>query len=155
MTREEKEALIRRHVEAHNRHDAAAAVACFAPGVTNHGHAAGQAGMVQIYESLYTAFPDFHFAIEQLLVDGDWVTGMYRQTGTHLGVPALPVVGGLLHQAPPTGRRVSVRNVHLYRIADGLIVEHHAVRDDLGMMQQLGLLPSTVHPAGDISRPAS
>jgi len=36
-----------------------------------------------------------------------------------------------------------------------MIAEHRAVRDDLGMMQQLGLLPTTSHPAGDISRPAS
>jgi hypothetical protein len=28
------------------------------------------------------------------------------------------------------------------------------VRDDLGMLQQLGLLPTTTHVAGDISRPA-
>jgi hypothetical protein len=69
-------------------------------------------------------------------------------------VPDLPVLGGLLHGVPPTGKCVSVLNIHVYRLADGLIAEHRAVRDDLGLMQQLGLLPTTSHPAGDISRPA-
>jgi predicted ester cyclase len=154
MTPEEKRRLIHRLVEAHNRHDPEAATACFAPDITNHGREAGRAGMAQIYESLYTAFPDYHFDIELLLVDGDWVTAVYRQTGTHEGTPDLPVLGGLLHGVPPTGKCVSVLNIHVYRIQDGLIAEHRAVRDDLGMMQQLGFLPATSHAAGDLSRPA-
>ena len=36
---------------------------------------------------------------------------------------------------------MSVRHVHLYRVADGKIAEHWAVRDDLGMLLQLGALP--------------
>jgi hypothetical protein len=43
----------------------------------------------------------------------------------------------------------------VYRIEDGLITEHRAVRNDLGMMQQLGLLPTTSHPAVDITKPAT
>jgi predicted ester cyclase len=147
-------ALIHRLVDAHNRHDPEAATACFTPDISNHGRAAGREGMAAIYRSLYQAFPDYRFEVEQLLVDGDWATAVYRQTGTHRGTPDLPVLGGLLHGVPPTGNSVSVLNIHVYRIADGLIAEHRAVRDDLGMMQQLGLLPSTSHPAGDISRPA-
>jgi predicted ester cyclase len=155
MTPDEKRALIYRLVDAHNRHDTEAAMACFVPDISNHGRAAGREGMARIYESLYTAFPDYHFDVELLLVDGDWVTAVYRQTGTHQGVPELPVLGGLLTEVPPTGKPVAVLNIHVYRIEGGLIAEHRAVRDDLGMMQQLGLLPTTSHPAGDISRPAS
>jgi predicted ester cyclase len=154
MLPDEIRALIHRLVDAHNRHDPAAATACFTPDISNHGRAAGREGMAAIYASLYQAFPDFHFEVERLLVDGDWATAVYRMTGTHAGSPALPVLGGLLADAPPTGRRVDVLNIHVYRIKDGLIAEHRAVRDDLGMMQQLGLLPETRHPAGDISRPA-
>jgi hypothetical protein len=50
-------------------------------------------------------------------------------------------------------RRFLAQTIHFYRIAGGQIVEHRAVRDDLGIMPQLGLLPATAHPAGDISRP--
>jgi predicted ester cyclase len=147
-------ALIYRLVDAHNRHDPQAATACFTSDIHNHGRAAGRAGMAAIYQSLYQALPDYHFAIEQLLVDGDWTTAVCRQTGTHRGTPELPVLGGLLHGVPPTGKAVSVLNIHVDRITDGLIAEHRAVRDDLGMMQQLRLLPATSHPAGDLSRPA-
>src|SRR4051812_12937755 len=148
MTPDEMRALVHRLVDAHNRHDPEAAVACFTPDITNHGRAAGREGMARIYRSLYTAFPDYHFDVERLLVDGDWVTAIYQQTGTHLGTPPLPVFGGLLHDVPPTGKWMSVETIHVYRFENGLITEHHAVRDDLGMMQQLGLLPTTSHPAG-------
>jgi hypothetical protein len=42
----------------------------------------------------------------------------------------------------------------MYQLRDGLVIKHLAVRDDLGMMQQLGLLPKTQHAVGDMSRPA-
>ena len=50
---------------------------------------------------------------------------------------------------PPTGRRVAVHHIHIYRLADGQIVDHQAVRDDLGMLQQLGLVAAS---AADVSR---
>jgi predicted ester cyclase len=154
MTPDEMRAVIHRLVEAHNRHDPAAAAACFTSDFSNHGRVVGREGMARIYQDLYTAFPDFRFDVELLLVDGDWVTAVYRMTGTHLGTPELPVLGGLLHGVPSTGKRVAVQNIHVYRFEGELIAEHRAVRDDLSMMQQLGLLPTTSHAAGDISRPA-
>lgn len=42
---------------------------------------------------------------------------------------------------PPTGREFAVRHCHVFRFRDGLASEHIAVRDDLGMMTQLGHLP--------------
>jgi predicted SnoaL-like aldol condensation-catalyzing enzyme len=40
----------------------------------------------------------------------------------------------------PEGK-IATELAHLFRLHDGLIAEHWAVRDDLGMMQQLGVLP--------------
>jgi hypothetical protein len=42
---------------------------------------------------------------------------------------------------PPTGREFATRQVHWFRIEDGAIAEHDAVRDDLGMAQQVGWIP--------------
>jgi predicted ester cyclase len=151
---EQNKALIRRLAAAHNRQDATAAASCFAADATNHGHRAGREGMERVYQSLYAAFPDYHWNLQLLIAEEEWVTAQIMMTGTHLGTPALPVFGGLLHESAPTGRRVAVENIHIYRIHNGLIAEHSAVRDDLGMMQQLELLPTTNHPAGDLSRPA-
>jgi predicted ester cyclase len=154
VTTEENKALVRQVIEAHNRQDWQATVACFSPDASNHGRRVGREGIARVFQSLYAAFPDFHFELDLLLTDGDWVVAYQTMSGTHRGSPHLPVLGGLLSDVPPTGKRVAVPNIHCYRIENGLIAEHRAVRDDLGMMQQLGLLPTTTHSAGDISRPA-
>lgn len=44
---------------------------------------------------------------------------------------------------PPNGRTFAVTQSHWYRIADGLIIEHWANRDDIGMAEQLGWIPPT------------
>jgi predicted ester cyclase len=43
---------------------------------------------------------------------------------------------------PPTGKAFKVQHIHWYTLKDGLIIEHRANRDDIGMMQELGLLPA-------------
>jgi len=40
----------------------------------------------------------------------------------------------------PEGKRFSVEHIHIYRLAEGKIAEHWVVRDDLGMMQQIGAI---------------
>ena len=110
--------------------------------------------MERVYRNLYSAFPDYHWEILTLFGADDWVACKVQMSGTHLGQPELPVFGGLMHHAKPTGKSVSVLNIHIYQMQDGLVLHHSAVRDDLGMMQQLGLLPQTQHAAGDMSRPA-
>ncbi|HNA99525.1 MAG TPA: ester cyclase [Marmoricola sp.] len=42
--------------------------------------------------------------------------------------------------APPTGRRFEAKQMHIIRVANGQIAEHWGVRDDAGMMRQLGLV---------------
>ena len=50
--------------------------------------------------------------------------------------------GGLPPGVPATHKPIAVKHVHLFRFADdGRVVEHSAVRDDLGMVMRLGLLP--------------
>ncbi len=124
------------------------------PGATSHGRSAGPGGMERVYQDLYSTFPDFHWDVRTLFGEDDWVALHVIQSGTHLGAPGLPVFGGLIHDVAPSGKTVAVANIHIYRMQAGLIVEHSAVRDDLGMMQQMGLLPSTRHDAGDMSRAA-
>ena len=42
----------------------------------------------------------------------------------------------------PTGKRVSPQQSHWFRVVDGKVAEHWAVRDDLGTLRQVGALPS-------------
>jgi predicted SnoaL-like aldol condensation-catalyzing enzyme len=41
---------------------------------------------------------------------------------------------------PAEGQSYTVAHVHIYRVVDGKIREHWAVRDDLGMLRQLGAI---------------
>lgn len=41
---------------------------------------------------------------------------------------------------PATGRRFAMKQVHIFRVADGKVAEHWACRDDVGMMRQLGFI---------------
>ena len=102
------------------------------PGMNNRGpESVRQAAMM-----LRTAFPDLQFTIEELVAEGDTVVGRVTMNGTHQGT---------LMGIAPTGRSVRQDQVHFVRFQDGKSVEHRAVRDDLGMMQQLGVIPVSAH----------
>ena len=148
-TADENKATIRAHIEdAINAGDAARTAQGYAADTINHADPrnprAGRAGVERAWRSLYTAFPDWQFVIEDIAADGDMVWCRVTLRGTHLGTPELPVLGGLLVGVPPTGRRIEVQHVHIFRLRDGEITEHAAVRDDLRMGRQLGLIPAPV-----------
>ena len=135
-------ALVRRlYEEGINRQDAVAAAAFYADDAKNHGRAVGRSGMQKVFEGLFSVFPDFHYRIEEVTSAGDRVVCKVVMTGTHRGQPALPeVFSGMLKGVAPTGERVEVLHFHSFRIRGGQIAEHAAVRDDLGMLIQLGLV---------------
>jgi predicted ester cyclase len=134
--------LVRRlYEEAINRQAAAAAAAFYTTDAKNHGRTVGRDGMRKVFEALFATFPDFHYRIEEATAESDRVVCKVTMTGTHLGQPTLPeIFNGMLRGVAPTGKRITVLNFHSFRIKDGLISEHAAVRDDLGMVLQLGLV---------------
>lgn len=75
------------------------------------------------------------FAVERVEVIAEGDTVAYRATlqGTHLGE---------LMGMARTGRAFRVQHMHRLRMRDGRSSEHWAVRDDLGMLQQLGIVPA-------------
>ena len=136
MSAEENKALFRRaYEELWNRGNLSAADELIAPDFINHAASPGSNRGPESMRGSVTwarnAFPDLHFEIEELVAEGDLVAGRLTMSGTHEG----PLMG-----KPPTGR--SVRNIHMHfvRFRDGKAVEHWGVRDDLGMMRQLGLV---------------
>lgn len=140
---EENKTLIRRlYDEGINRHDALAATAFYSIDAKNHGHTVGRAGMQKVFEALFSTFPDFNYRIDEATAEADRVVCKVTMTGTHRGEPtALPAAfGGKLTGIPPTGRKVEVLQFHSFRVRGGEISEHAAVRDDLGMLRQLGVI---------------
>lgn len=136
-----KQLIQRLIAEGHNRQDAVAAAALYTEDASNHLRKVGRAGMQAVFETLYAVFPDFHYTIEECTAEGDRVVCKMSMTGTHCGQPKLPeAFSGMLNGVAPTGKAVKVLQFHSFRIRDGLICEHAAVRDDMGMVQQLGLV---------------
>ncbi len=144
--------FVERLVAAANSGDLERWASFYSLDVANHGRPVGRDGMRRIFGALYELFPDWRFDVSEILSDDQDVVVLMRMTGTHRGTSRVPVVGGALVGLPPTGRTVTIDHIHRYRVVDGLIQDHRAVRDDLGMMQQLGLVAAT-DPASDISRP--
>jgi predicted ester cyclase len=138
MSVEENKALFRRtYEELLNRGDLDVADELVAPEFINHeappGRDRGPDSMRGLATMLRTAFPDLRFEIEELVAEGDTVAGRLTMSGTHEG----PLMG-----TPPTGRSVRQDHMHFVRFRDDKAVEHWGVRDDLGMMQQLGVIPA-------------
>ena len=69
--------------------------------------------------------------IEDEIVEDDKVVARVTMYGRHLG----EFLG-----KPPTGKEFAVEHIHIWRIADGQVIEHWSVRDDLGQALQLGLI---------------
>ena len=126
--------------DAFNRGDIDAVIQSFAELSNNHGRVVPRAGIARVLQDIRTRFPDVHLSIERIVATDDEVIVLQTYSGTHLGVGQIPVDGGLLVGVPPTGRHFSVQHIHWYTLKDGLIVDHRANRDDVGMMVQLGLI---------------
>jgi steroid delta-isomerase-like uncharacterized protein len=135
------EAVVRRHHDAINAGDIAAAAAFYGEVVSNNGHVVDRARLFAIMQDNARTFPDWKMTIERLIARDDEVVALMRVTGTHRGVSQRPVNGGVYLGVAPTGKSFSVLHTHWFKLKDGLIVEHRATRDDLGMSRQLGLLP--------------
>jgi steroid delta-isomerase-like uncharacterized protein len=136
MSTEENKAVLRRYVEALNKQDLAGAFEFLAPDFVWHGTSVfpdmDLAGVKQLYTALFTAFPDAHSVLEDLIAEGDKVVARFSMRGTHQG----DFMG-----IPPTGKQISMTGIWIDRIEDNRVVEGWGNTDDLGLMQQIGAIP--------------
>jgi predicted ester cyclase len=93
--------------------------------------ASGPKDWSDVLARLSASFPDVSWAVLRTMAQNDHVWVETRMSGTHEHA---------FFNIAPTGRRFAVRQVHMLRLADGKIREHWAVRDDLGVLVQLGAL---------------
>jgi steroid delta-isomerase-like uncharacterized protein len=77
------------------------------------------------------AFPDLHFAVEDVIAEGNKVLTRWTLTGTHEGE---------FMDVPATGRKISVSGMSFDIIEDGMIAEGFDGWDALGLRQQLGAI---------------
>ena len=91
-------------------------------------------GYKQYISEFLQAFPDVHVTIEYMIAEGDFVAIRSTAHGTHQG----EFMG-----IPPTGKEVTFSGVVTHRIVDSRIVEDWFDWDGLGLLQQLGVVPSS------------
>ena len=117
---------------------AAAYAALLHPQYVNHNAyaAPGKAGSVAVFfGGFLPALPDFQVTAEAVFEDGGTLIGRFRYSGTFLA----PLMG-----YAPTGKRVELRSIDIWRVRDGLLAEHWDELNTLDFFEQLGaavLLP--------------
>jgi len=79
-----------------------------------------------------TAFPDLHFAIEDLIAEGDKVACYWIASGTSKGQ--------YMNYAP-TGKQMKQPGVTIFGLANGKIVSHIAIWDEINGLRQTGIMP--------------
>jgi predicted ester cyclase len=119
-----------------NRGDVSAADRAFTPDCVIHITGSpernlGLPGFKQMVAGLLAAFPDLRFTTEDQVVAGDNVTTRWTAEGTHTGP---------LGEVEPTGKRIKIDGLILDRVVGDRVAERWEQWDQVGMMQQLGLL---------------
>lgn len=98
------------------------------------GETHGREGYRQFYAMLREAFPDIRFTIEDQITEGDKVVTRWTARATHQGE---------FFGIPPTGKQGTVTGISIDRITEGKVAECWTNADDLGLMQQLGVIPAS------------
>lgn len=135
MTREEILAFFERRRETWRRHDAAGLAADHAEDslVQSPTQALqrGREAIESVYKLWFTAFPDYQFIQEEVLIDDQRAAVIARIVGTHEGE---------FFGMPATGRRFECRGVFVYTLKNGEIVHERRILDFTGVLLQIGVL---------------
>ena len=133
---EQNKAVFEKLMSALNAKDMAAMESLIADDFVDNdampGMAPGRQGMIDMMGMFVGAFPDLNVVVEHWVAEGDLVVGVMTtkgtQTGEFMGMPA-------------SGKKFSVREMHMARVANGKMAEHWGLSNEMSMMQQLGLMP--------------
>jgi steroid delta-isomerase-like uncharacterized protein len=135
---EQNKTIVRRFVEeVQNRHDVGAMDRFFSVNFINHSEIPGLpsnlGGAKQFHTMFFAAFPDLHATIHSQVAEGDKVVTHKTFHGTHQGT---------FMGIPATGKRISYEVIDILTVVEGMITEHWVVGDHLGLMKQLGVIPT-------------
>ena len=142
MSLEENKAIVRRLIEAENKHNVALLDEFIAPDFVDARNTPFELRGLESYKQFETnvikGFPDFQETIEDIIAEGDKVWVYFRFTGTHTGewnLFGIPLA--------PTGKKITWTGVNIWRIVDGKVVERKSIRDILDFLRQLGIIEPT------------
>jgi steroid delta-isomerase-like uncharacterized protein len=92
----------------------------------------GRAANRQFWTGFFAALPDLKATMEDLVISGDRVVGRFVYRGTHTGE---------LMGIPASGNAVEMRSIDIWRVQDGMFVEHWDELNLMQVFQQMGALP--------------
>lgn len=137
MSTEENKALVLRFIAAEEQGDIALLGQLMTPDFRLHLPGSPEPldgeSTRQFFAMFHAAFPDSSRTIEDQIAEGELVATRVSMSGTHRGE---------FQGIPPTGRQVTITGIGNHRIVDGRIAEHWPQPDLLGLMRQLGVVPT-------------
>ena len=127
-------ALVETYVEMLNTHDADLVDEFIAEGYVNHNVvvADGREANREFWAMFFAGLPDVTASMQDVVIGGDRVVGRFVYRGTHTGD---------LMGVPATGAQVQMRSIDIWRVQDGLLVEHWDELNLMEVFQQVGALP--------------
>ena len=133
---EQNKAVFEKLMSALNAKDMAAMESLIADDFVDNdampGMAPGRQGMIDMMGMFVGAFPDLNVVVEHWVAEGDLVVGVMTTKGTQ---------NGEFMGMPASGKKFSVREMHMVRVANEKMAEHWGLSNEMSMMQQLGLMP--------------
>jgi steroid delta-isomerase-like uncharacterized protein len=93
----------------------------------------GPAGYLAVIGMMRGGFPDIQWTLEEMIAEDDRVAARFTMRGTHQGS---------FFGVPPTGRTIAVQAMNFYRLSGGQFIEERGQPDLLGLLQQIGAVPS-------------
>lgn len=123
-------------MEALDKRDVDGVLSYCAPDAVWHGFGPqplDTAGYRQAIGVFLNAFPDSRFPIDVIVAEGDRVAVQHSLRGTH---------NGEFQGVPPTGKPVVVPAIVIFRLADGRVAETWLNAELVGLLMQIGAIPT-------------
>ena len=127
--RDEYRSLYLSYLKYSNEHDFDRMASFYTPTIKVNDVPMDPSAVTAQFAPLISAFPDWHWEMRNLVVDGDYIAVHFTVTGTHRGA---------FQGIEATGRRVTVSEFTLYRLEDGKFAEVWDLVDMDAVMSQIG-----------------
>jgi len=127
--REEHRSLYLSYLQYCNKHDLDGMASFYKSAMRVNDVPMDRAAVAAQFPPLFSAFPDWHWEIRNLVVDSDYIAGHFTVTGTH---------GGTFQGIAATGRRVTISEFTFYHLEDDKFTEVWDLADMDALMRQIG-----------------
>jgi predicted ester cyclase len=139
ITAEENKAVIHKFIAGYNSRNLNVFEELVDPDYYDHlFQQRGRDKFKEMFTMAFQGFPDWYEAIEDIIAEGDKVWVKIKATGTHTNEWNLFGVS-----VPPTGNKIEMDMVFIWRLADGKLVEGWEVDDNHAILKAMGVVDYT------------